>query len=249
WAELSTLTCRERIPELRPTNTRVDGTEPMLRLDDLITLVDEWNLTHTHQVGLVIELKHTHFLRTHGHDLVELMLGTLERFEWDDKPDLLTIESFECGPLDRLREAGVKATLIFLLESTGAPADEVAVRGSTPRTYEWYRSNEGLDALAARVHGISLAKRDLLRVNGRGHATGTLDIVDRAHARGLSVFTWTLRPENRFLTPGFRRGRTAAAWGDWQAEWRLILSTGLDGVFLDHPDLLSYIATRAHQPG
>ena len=177
------------------------------------------------------------------------MLGTLERFEWDDKPDLLTIESFECGPLDRLREAGVKATLIFLLESTGAPADEVAVRGSTPRTYEWYRSNEGLDALAARVHGISLAKRDLLRVNGRGHATGTLDIVDRAHARGLSVFTWTLRPENRFLTPGFRRGRTAAAWGDWQAEWRLILSTGLDGVFLDHPDLLSYIATRAHQPG
>ena len=92
-----------------------------------------------------------------------------------------------------------------------------------------------------RVHGISLSKRDLLQVNSLGQAVGVQDIVQRAHERGLVVFTWTLRPENGFLVPGFRSGGSRAERGDWREEWRLILSTGLDGVFLDHPDLLGEV--------
>jgi glycerophosphoryl diester phosphodiesterase len=51
------------------------------------------------------------------------------------------------------------------------------------------------------------------------------------------VFTWTLRPENRFLAPGHRVGTAPAEWGHWRREFDLIMSTGLDGVFADHPDL------------
>ena len=59
----------------------------------------------------------------------------------------------------------------------------------------------------------------------------------RAHDAGLEVYTWTLRPENRFLAPPHSRGSSPAAWGDWQREFELILGTGIDGVFADHPDL------------
>jgi glycerophosphoryl diester phosphodiesterase len=72
-------------------------------------------------------------------------------------------------------------------------------------------------------------------------AIGVQDVVARAHARDLRVFTWTLRPENGFLVPGFRTSTQRAEWGEWRDEWRLILSTGIDGVFLDHPDLLAEV--------
>ena len=54
---------------------------------------------------------------------------------------------------------------------------------------------------------------------------------------GLSAFTWTLRPENRFLAPENRRGTAPRGWGDWQREFGVILGTGVDGIFVDHPDL------------
>lgn len=238
WEELATLRCRERVPALRPANTEHDGSERILRLCDLIELIDGWNAEHEHQVGLVIELKHVDFLRTAGHDLVALMLEELATSGWDRKPELLTIESFEIEPLDRLREQGLRAQLIFLLEHRGSPPDQLAIFGSQARDYAWYRTDAGLDSLMGRVHGISVSKRDLLRVNGLGKAVGIQDVVQRAHSRGLVVFTWTLRPENGYLVPGFRLGVQRAQWGDWQSEWKLILSTGLDGVFLDHPDLL-----------
>ena len=53
----------------------------------------------------------------------------------------------------------------------------------------------------------------------------------------VTVFTWTLRPENRFLDARFRRGTAARDWGDWRGEFEAVLATGLDGIFVDHPDL------------
>ena len=35
-----------------------------------------------------------------------------------------------------------------------------------------------------------------------------------------------------------RRGSSARDYGDWLDEFRLILGTGLDGVFADQPDLV-----------
>ncbi|TAM69400.1 MAG: glycerophosphodiester phosphodiesterase [Microbacteriaceae bacterium] len=63
------------------------------------------------------------------------------------------------------------------------------------------------------------------------------ELVDLVHAAGLTAYCWTLRPENRFLVPSLRRGGAPADYGDWQTEYRLIMGTGVDGVFADHPDL------------
>lgn len=239
WQELKTLRCRERVPELRPLNTRFDGDERMLSLRELLTLIDEASEAQQREIKAVIEIKHPHFLREAGHDLVSILLTELRAAGWDRRPEQLIVECFELAPLERLREAALAAQYVFLLESDGAPADEVALKGAEARSFEWYRSDAGLDLLAGRVHGISLAKRDLLLMNAQGSAVGVNDVVQRAHSRGLGVFTWTLRPENDYLTAGFRRGSQSGAWGDWRSEWRLILSTGVDGVFVDHPDLIA----------
>lgn len=241
WAELSTLRCKERLPELRPENTRFDGDQPILRLIDLIALVDEENAKRVTPIGLVIELKHVAFLAEAGHDLIALLLADLARCGWDTRPEQLTIECFEISPLDRMRESGLAARFVFLMEHAGAPADDVAVNGAQATPYSWYRSDEGLDSLIGRVHGISLSKRDLLQTTAQSGVVGITDVVARAHERGLDVYTWTMRPENGFLNPAFRSNKQRADIGDWQAEWRLILSTGLDGVFLDHPDMLAVL--------
>ena len=68
--------------------------------------------------------------------------------------------------------------------------------------------------------------------------TGATDLVARAHAAGLTAYTWTLRAENRFLAKSFRRGSAPHDFGRWREEFDVILSSGVDGVFADQPDLV-----------
>lgn len=243
WAELQTLRSRERLPKLRPENTRFDDAEPLLSFADLLELIAaEANPS----LKIVVELKHVHYFKQLGHNIVQLTLQELAKHAAFSDPERIIFECFELGALQELKTLGVESELIFLMETLGAPADEVAIVGAgvgkRGRTYEWYRSDAGLDYLATQVAGISLDKADLFAV-ADGEVVAS-DIVARAHARGLKVFTWTMRPENKFLQEAFQTmgnagGSSLADWGAWQDEWRLILSTGLDGVFLDHPDLLA----------
>jgi glycerophosphoryl diester phosphodiesterase len=106
----------------------------------------------------------------------------------------------------------------------------VAQFGSKALPYSAQLTDAGLGRLAKRVDGVSVAKTLVLRPTGP-------DLVTRAHATGLEVYTWTLRPENRFLDPERRIGKRAADWGDWRTEFATILGTGVDGIFVDHPDL------------
>jgi glycerophosphoryl diester phosphodiesterase len=246
WAELATLRCRERLPKIRTANCAYDGTEPILRLRDVLELVDQQSRTLGRAIRVVVEIKHDQYFRELGVDLVELMLTELADTGWLDRPELLIIESFELATILRLRAVAQaafveKAELIFLAESSGAPADEVAAQQRDPthhaRDYAWFRSNDGLDLLAPVVHGISVSKRNILDLDAEGGATGVTDFVQRAHDRGLRVYTWTLRPENKFLNQLARTSDNSAEWGNWQTEFALVLDSGVDGVFVDHPDL------------
>ncbi|MFT4232651.1 MAG: glycerophosphodiester phosphodiesterase family protein [Leucobacter sp.] len=236
WAELSTLRCTERLKRVRPDNRDYDGREPILRLRDVLAIVDEQSARLGRELRAVIEVKHAAYFRSLGADIGALLLEELAATGWDARPERLVIESFELGVLDRLRDAGVRARLVFLTERIGSPADEPQA-GSPSRSYGWYRSDEGLDLLASRVDGISVDKSSLLRVNALGRAVGPTTLVERAHARGLAVFTWTLRPENRYLNSRFQGSVRGAEWGDWQGEFGMILGSGVDGIFVDHPDL------------
>lgn len=236
WAELATLKCRERLPKIRPASASFDDQQPILRLADVLDLVRAASDEQQRAIGVVLEIKHATYFESVGLDVVPLVEAELRRSGWSDSPALV-IESFESTVLERLRERGVRAEYIYLIEASGRPFDLVSARGDEAPTYRQTVQPTGLDALVGRFDGISVDKRVILAPNKLGRMTGPTSVVPDAHARGLKVFVWTCRPENSFLVADFRSKGGGAALGDYEAEWRVIRDAGVDGVFVDHPDL------------
>lgn len=229
WSELKALRVRERIPKLR--GTAFDGDEPMLRLIDLLEILDKRG------VGLVAEIKHANYFESIGLPLDELFAAEMKAAGWGGERRMI-VECFETTVLRQIRDRGVNAQYVFLLESSGSPADEVATGGSEAATFASHLTTDGLAALTASgIDGISVGKRMLLEGDKAGNVTGTNDLVDRVHAAGLTAYCWTLRAENHFLAKNYRLGGGARNFGRWKDEFQLIMCTGLDGVFADQPDL------------
>ena len=237
WAELATLRCRERLPNLRPSSASFDGAQPPLRLVDVLDLVREASLDQGREIGVVLEIKHATYFTALGYDVAGLIAAALRAARWGDGELPLYLESFESTVLAQVRAHGIRGTYIYLLEAAGQPFDLVSTHGAAAPTYAQQASPAGLDALVGTVDGISVDKRMILAPDRLGRTTGPSRVVADAHTRGLRVFTWTCRPENAFLLASFRRGRDKAAFGDYESEWRVIADAGVDGVFVDHPDL------------
>lgn len=229
WDELSTLRCRERLPKIRPSSASFDDSQPILRLVDLLELVAQGSIEHGREIGIVLEIKHATYFADIGLDLAPLIERELRTGGWFDGQHPLIVESFEQTVLTQLQQSGLAASFIYLIEAAGKPYDLVADRGRHAPDYADQVTAAGLDALAGVVDGISVSKKMLL-------IPGTTLVAD-AHERGLRVFTWTCRPENTFLSSTHRLGGGKAAFGDYEAEWRVIADSGVDGVFVDHPDL------------
>ncbi|WJY01352.1 glycerophosphodiester phosphodiesterase family protein [Curtobacterium sp. 458] len=236
WAELQTLRTRERLPALRPASAAHDGEDPILRLEDLLAILDG----APRAVRLVAEVKHATSFERAGFPMGAMLDEVLAGAGWR-QDERLTVESFEKGVLRDLRTRRTGGRLVYLQEARGSAADEVASHGSLAPSYASERSDEALAELATEFHGISvdlgtlMAGVDTRAVDDRGPVRSA--IVDRAHDAGLDVFTWTLRPENRFLPAPLRRGGDVAAHGDWERWFTSIVRTGVDGVFADHTDL------------
>lgn len=236
WDELRTLRMRERLPALRPRSAANDGADPILRLEDLIAMLDAAAVP----VGLVAEIKHATYFESIGLPLGELVDQTLGRLGWRGDPRL-TIESFEKAVLADVLHRGTGGRRVYLMEHRGAAADELARHGSRAARYADERGAAGLAALATQVDGISvslgtlMAGVDTLPPHVRGPIRSS--VVERGHAAGLQVFAWTLRPENRFLPGPLRRGGDLAGLGDWMRWFTSVMRTEVDAVFADHPDL------------
>ncbi|MEI5584051.1 MULTISPECIES: glycerophosphodiester phosphodiesterase family protein [unclassified Agromyces] len=250
WAELSTLRATERLGGIRQHNATFDGRYPIIRFRDLLALLDGAAEETGRVIRLVAEFKHATHFASLGLPLDELFAAELSAAGWGRGDDRLISEAFEPTLLERLRDGGIGGTRVLLVEDRGAPWDLATIDGPAARTYDSYATGAGLAGLAGVVDGISVGKARLVggpasstdvaaaarRVRPDAPLRGAA-LVDAAHAAGLAVYTWTLRPENRFLAPPHRRGATRSAWGDWLGEFTRILRTGVDGVFLDHPDL------------
>lgn len=228
WDELRTLRAVERLPAQRAGSATFDGRYPILRLEELLELMSTTPSRTGRPVGLVAEIKHAAYFDAIGLPLGELVAQALAGFGGP-----LVVESFEETVLGEVRRQGLQAKLVYLLEGKGTAPDLALRLGASAPDYSAQLSDEGLADLATRVDGVSVDKGRLLRPDPRAGAM----LVDRAHRAGLEVYTWTLRPENRFLTPPFRSGASAHEWGDWRGEFEAVFATGVDGVFADHPDL------------
>jgi len=239
WAELATLRARERLPAVRTASATFDDRWGILRLSDLLGIIDQQSARLGRELVMVAEIKHaTHFASV-GLPLDELFAAEVAGWA---SPTNLIVESFEQTVLTQIKQRGVPGHYIYLVEKSGSPADLVAQFGRRALSYSAHLTSAGLARLAKEVDGISVDKA--LLMDARTPA-GTTDLVERAHAAGLVVFTWTLRAENRFLARNLRRGSAARDYGDWLGEFRLILGTGVDGVFADQPDLAVEALDRA----
>lgn len=236
WEELSTLRVRERLPAIRESSASYDGTQPILRLEDVLDIVRTASLEHGRRLGVVVEIKHATYFAGLGFDVAGSVARSLSDSGFLDAGLPVIVESFEPSVLRELQALGLPAQYIFLLEHSGTPFDLLSADGSAAMSYRALALPEGLSTLAPQFDGISVDKRTILRPDVLGRASGS-NVVSDAHDRGLRVFTWTARPENLFLIPQFRTRGGRAAFGNYAAEWRLLVNAGVDGIFADHPDL------------
>lgn len=230
WEELSGLRCRERIPELRPGNTRWDDALPLLRFTDLLSLVDAHNRARGIPVTVVAEIKDDTYARGIGFDVPALAVREAGGF-----PEVPIVwESFEKGALRRVRETGHPGALVYLLERDGVAPDEA--REEEPLTYPAEVDAEHIAAIGAEFDGISPDVKMLMR-RGKSRFGTSKGLAERAHAAGLRVFTWTLRPESAFLARSLR-AETRVEYGQWEPWYQAVLDLGIEGIFTDTPDLL-----------
>src|SRR6266508_4405772 len=232
-AELRTLRAKERIPDLRPTNTAFDG------LYQVPTFAEVVALAKRRHVGVYPETKHPTYFDSVGLSLEEPLLATLQAAGHRGRRAPVFIQSFEVGNLKELRKR-TDLPLIQLLDATGKPYDFVV--SGDPRTYADLATPAGLAEIASYADGVGPSKNLIVPRDANNRLTSPTTLVRDAHRAGLVVHPWTFRRETTFLPEDFRQGNPASpfylqATGDFPAELRLFYELGVDGLFSDNPDV------------
>lgn len=221
-AELRTLRAKERIPSLRPANTRYDGLYPVPTFAEIVQLVRAKEAETGRRIGLYPELKHpTFMLQTERIDLVDLLLRDLKALGLT-AADPLFIQSFEIAPLRRLKQRG-DFRLVQLLAPISGPADEPAQR------YAEMITPAGLAEIAQYADVIGAHIALVMRPDG-----SPTPLVSDAKAAGLAVHAWTVRPENEFLPVSLRSGADPKGRGCGDVRLAgMLRAAGVAGVFSD----------------
>lgn len=225
-AELKTLRCRERLPQLRPANAAFDGQESIPTVDEVCALAK------ANGVGVYPETKHPTYFEKLGQSFDDPLLDALGAHGWRDASAPVFIQSFETGNIKRLR-ARTSIRIIQLCAASGMPFDHLPT--GIGLTYADLLRGDGLKRIAAYADGIGPDKTLIVPRDGQGRSTAPTDLVSRAHAAGLKVHPWTFRAENYFLPLELRRGDAPSAHGDLETELRQFFALGVDGVFADFP--------------
>lgn len=244
-AELKTLRAKERLPELRPANTRFDGMFEVPMLEEVLALVqgvnDQRRQTatdekgqHLKPIGVYPETKHPTYFAGIGLPLEEPLVALLDRYGYRGKGAPMFIQSFEVANLKKLARM-TDVPLVQLLNESGQPYD-FAVTGD-PRTYADLAQPAGLAEIASYASGIGASKNLLIPRTADGILGTPTTLVGDAHANGLVVHGWTFRAENYFLPTDFQLSTDETAYGDLAGEVERFLELGIDGFFTDHPDI------------
>jgi glycerophosphoryl diester phosphodiesterase len=243
-AELKTLRARERIPEIRPGNTRFDGQFQIPTLDEILALVDgaqqqrETNARQLGQpapkrVGVYPETKHPTYFQGLNLAMEDLLVGTLHRHGYRGPDALAMIQCFEVANLKAMRRQ-TELPIVQLVEADGGPYDFVA-KGEK-RSYRDMLTPTGLAEIATYATAIGPHKLQVISRNADDTLGVPTSLVSDAHCAGLRVHAYTFRAENQFLPRDLRVGEGANDHGNLQAELLAYLGAGLDGFFTDHAD-------------
>ena len=165
---------------------------------------------------LVIEVKHgMHFTRK-GTDIAGAVSRKLNESNWKERGIKVVLESFDYEMMLLLKQAcGADKKYVFLTEKARLPTDETTLT----RRY--------LEQITNDFDGISLDFALLFDEDELGNYTVSNGSIELAKEVGLEVFGWTLKAEDATQSVDDYFAKVALA--------------GLDGIFVDQPDLLRSI--------
>ena len=169
-AELKTLRARERIPQVRPANTRFDGQFEIPTFEEILVLVragDELRAARARQLGLPVparigvypETKHPTYFAGRGLALEAPIVEMLARHGYRDRSAPVWLQSFEVGSLVTLSHL-TQLPRVQLMDDNGAPYDFVTRHDS--RTYADMSTPAGLAEVARYAQAIGPNKSQVI---------------------------------------------------------------------------------------
>ena len=245
-AEIRTL----RAKQSRSTRSSAfDGLYEIPTLAEVIALAQTEGAKVGRSVGIYPEIKHSTFHKgLFGANVFEdKLLATLHPIYGNSASAPVFIQSFEVSNLQYLRTK-TKIRLVQLIDADDVKDDgsmslvapyrqpyDFVVSGDT-RQFSDLLTSSGLDFVKTYADAIGPWKPYLVKTvndqvdrNGDGRITindrrvdGSTGVIERAHAKGLMVHTWT-----------FRDDASGYGFKDPQAEMQYYMSLGIDGVFTD----------------
>ena len=233
-AELRTLRAVERLPDLRPQNTKYDGRYRVPTLKQVLAFAAKARTCSGKRVGVIPEIKHSTFFRQQGFDLEPKVVRLLHRYGFDSRRDPAVIQSFEVGNLKRLSRM-TRVRLVQLVDCTGGPYDRIAA--GRPISYAQMVTPRGLREISRYADQVGLCKDVMIPRKADGTLAAPTPVIRDAHRAGLVVVGWTFRRENNFLPAEFRSSSDPAGIGNLVGEIRTFLRAGMDQFFTDNPDL------------
>ena len=227
-AELKTIRCRERLPQLRPGSARFDGQEQIPTYQEVIDLAKSESARLKRVIGTYPELKHASHFAALGLPMEGRLADILKKNGLDSSSAPVFVQCFDVEPLRRFMTLS-KAPRVQLVSPSGGPTD-------AQFSYKDMVSPAGLKTIASYANGVGPDWSMVIPTVDGGLGPATALVAD-AHAAGLAVHPWTVRAENVFLPPKLRSGADPSAHGDVDAVYRALYAAGVDGLFSDFPGL------------
>jgi glycerophosphoryl diester phosphodiesterase len=218
FAELRTLRAIERLPALRPANTRFDGRFRVPSFHEILALRARLSARLGRSIGVYPETKNPAYFAGRGLPLEPGLIDALRCAGLDHPGAPVFVQSFDADNLRFLRST-LRVPLVQLVDPD---VPELV----TPA---------GLDAIADHADAIGVPKNLVIPPTAAGALGRPTRLVADAGAAGLAVHAFTFRDENAFLPTDLRRGTRPGDLGDGRAECAAFLRAGVDGLFVDDP--------------
>jgi glycerophosphoryl diester phosphodiesterase len=230
--ELKTLRAKERLPLVRPQNTKYDGRFQVPTFQQVLNLRARLSRELHRPLGVYPETKHPTYFRSIGLPIEPRLVRALNRNGLNRRGAPVFVQSFEQDNLRALRR-WLRVPLVQLLDE---PQLHIAGDPSKP-TYAELATPEGLQSIARYAQGVGPWKNYIVPRNPDGSSGTPTSFVSDAHAAGLQVHPYTFRRENQFLPLELRSSTDPNGIGNLIAEIRQFFALGVDGVFTDNADL------------
>ncbi|MFS8976934.1 glycerophosphodiester phosphodiesterase [Cupriavidus necator] len=240
-AELKALRARERIPQLRPANARLNDQFEIPTFDEIVRLAQQASLRTGRPIGIYAELKHPSYFRGIGLPLEDKLAAAVRAQPYLRQAPVF-IQCFESGSLRAMRRTlGRALPNVKLVQLVGNPRKGPAdwKLAGDPRSFDDMLTTTGLREVAAYADGIGPEKSSVVPRDAQGALAAPTAVVRNAHAAGLFVHPYTFRPENSFLPKALQSGGDEATRSPagMVREVQAFIAAGVDGFFTDDPAL------------